>query len=85
MAPARKGTTFTAGGFRMRSIKSARTCSEVWLEKDALAGVVVDVTAEYDVPLMVRLAIVPAFRCREHGGRTPPPSTAPADCKGDQR
>ena len=24
---ARKGTTFTAGGFRMRSIKSARTCS----------------------------------------------------------
>jgi hypothetical protein len=26
---------------------------EVWLEKEALAGVVVDVTAEYDVPLMV--------------------------------
>lgn len=26
---------------------------EVWLEKDALAGVVVDVTAEYDVGLMV--------------------------------
>jgi hypothetical protein len=26
---------------------------EVWLEKDALAGVVFDVTAEYDVPLMV--------------------------------
>jgi hypothetical protein len=26
---------------------------EVWLEKDALAGVVVDVTAEFDVPLMV--------------------------------
>ncbi len=26
---------------------------EVWLEKDALAGVVVDVTEEYDVPLMV--------------------------------
>jgi hypothetical protein len=26
---------------------------EVWLEKDALAGVVVDVTATYDVPLMV--------------------------------
>jgi hypothetical protein len=26
---------------------------EVWLEKEALAGVVLDVTAEYDVPLMV--------------------------------
>ena len=26
---------------------------EVWLEKDALAGVLYDVTAEYDVPLMV--------------------------------
>jgi hypothetical protein len=26
---------------------------EVWLEKDALAGVLVDVTAEWDVPLMV--------------------------------
>ncbi len=26
---------------------------EVWLEKDALAGVIVDVTAEWDVPLMV--------------------------------
>jgi hypothetical protein len=26
---------------------------EVWLEKEALAGVVFDVTAEYDVPLMV--------------------------------
>jgi hypothetical protein len=26
---------------------------EVWLEKEALAGVVIDVTAEYDVPLMV--------------------------------
>jgi len=26
---------------------------EVWLEKDALAGVILDVTCEYDVPLMV--------------------------------
>jgi hypothetical protein len=26
---------------------------EIWLEKEALAGVVIDVTAEYDVPLMV--------------------------------
>jgi hypothetical protein len=31
----------------------AGACVEVWLEKDALAGVVLDVTAEYDVPLMV--------------------------------
>jgi hypothetical protein len=27
--------------------------SEIWLEKDALAGVVFPVTARYDVPLMV--------------------------------
>jgi hypothetical protein len=26
---------------------------EIWLEKEALAGVLIDVTAEYDVPLMV--------------------------------
>jgi hypothetical protein len=26
---------------------------EVWCEKDALAGVILEVTAEYDVPLMV--------------------------------
>jgi hypothetical protein len=26
---------------------------EIWLEKDALAGVLIDVTAEWDVPLMV--------------------------------
>jgi hypothetical protein len=26
---------------------------EIWIEKDALAGVVIDITAEYDVPLMV--------------------------------
>jgi hypothetical protein len=31
----------------------ADTYVEIWLEKEALAGVVVDVTAEYDVPLMV--------------------------------
>jgi hypothetical protein len=28
-------------------------CVEIWLEKEALAGVLVDVTAEWDVPLMV--------------------------------
>jgi hypothetical protein len=26
---------------------------EIWIEKDALAGVVIEITAEYDVPLMV--------------------------------
>jgi hypothetical protein len=26
---------------------------EIWLEKDALAGVIYDITSEYDVPLMV--------------------------------
>jgi hypothetical protein len=32
---------------------SADDYLEIWLEKEALAGVVYDVTAEYDVPLMV--------------------------------
>jgi hypothetical protein len=31
----------------------ARSPVEVWLEKDALAGVVMPVTSRYDVPLMV--------------------------------
>lgn len=29
------------------------TCVEIWIEKDALAGVVSDVTSKWDVPLMV--------------------------------
>ncbi len=37
-----------------RSVWDSQDCYvEVWLEKDALAGVLYDVTSEWDVPLMV--------------------------------
>jgi hypothetical protein len=58
----RKPTTFkgpehallrTAKFYRKSLWDEAGAYVEVWLEKDALAGVVVDVTSEYDVPLMV--------------------------------
>lgn len=43
----------TAEAYR-RSVWDAQSVYvEVWLEKDALAGVLYDVTAEWDVPLMV--------------------------------
>jgi hypothetical protein len=58
----RKPTTFvgldaclkrTARHYR-RDLWAAMDCYvEVWCEKEALAGVIVDVTDEYDVPLMV--------------------------------
>ncbi|MGI4943473.1 MAG: hypothetical protein ACRYHQ_23390 [Janthinobacterium lividum] len=43
----------TARFYRKALWTSAATYVEVWLEKDALAGVVLPVTALYDVPLMV--------------------------------
>ena len=43
----------TARFYRKDLWRGARAYVEVWLEKDALAGVVVPVTSEYDVPLMV--------------------------------
>jgi hypothetical protein len=43
----------TAQAYRKALWADADAYVEVWLEKDALAGVVVDVTAEFDVPLMV--------------------------------
>ena len=58
----RKPTTFdsledalqhTARFYRRDLWADADDYVEVWLEKDALAGVLMDVTAEYDVPLMV--------------------------------
>ena len=58
----RKSTTFggirealadTARLYRKSLWRNASTYVEVWLEKDALAGVVVPVTDLYDVPLMV--------------------------------
>lgn len=58
----RKPTTFTsvqealddtARFYRKALWTDADAYVEVWLEKDALAGVVLPVTSEYDVPLMV--------------------------------
>jgi hypothetical protein len=43
----------TAAFYRKDLWASADCYVEVWLEKDALAGVVLPITAQYDVPLMV--------------------------------
>jgi hypothetical protein len=43
----------TAKFFRRSLWTDAECYVEIWLEKDALSGVVMPVTAEYDVPLMV--------------------------------
>lgn len=43
----------TARFYRKSLWENANSYLEVWLEKDALAGVVMPVTEEYDVPLMV--------------------------------
>jgi hypothetical protein len=39
--------------YRKALWRDADAYVEIWIEKDALAGVIYDVTAEYDVPLMV--------------------------------
>jgi hypothetical protein len=58
----RKPTTFsdleaalqnTAQTYRRQLWANQDAYVEVWLEKEALAGVVVDITADFDVPLMV--------------------------------
>ena len=58
----RKPTTFssleqalrrTAEAYRRSVWDEMPVYVEIWLEKDALAGVIYDVTREYDVPLMV--------------------------------
>src|SRR6266508_1555059 len=43
----------TAQTYRRASLADQATYVEVWLEKDALAGVLLDVTDPWDVPLMV--------------------------------
>jgi hypothetical protein len=42
-----------ADGFRMNLWRGHNQRCEIWLEKDALAGVIADTTEKYDVPLMV--------------------------------
>jgi len=43
---------FTARTYRKALWEYVDAYCEIWIEKDALAGVVLDVTSEYDVPLM---------------------------------
>jgi hypothetical protein len=43
----------TAEHYRRSALREADDYLEIWCEKDALAGVLWDVTSEYDVPLMV--------------------------------
>lgn len=43
----------TARFYRKALWNGVDTYAEVWLEKDALAGVVLPITSKYDVPLMV--------------------------------
>jgi hypothetical protein len=43
----------TAKYYRRSALREADDYLEIWCEKDALAGVLWDVTSDYDVPLMV--------------------------------
>src|SRR5262249_31745817 len=43
----------TAAFYRKNLWRDADSYVEIWLEKDALAGVILPVTSMYDVPLMV--------------------------------
>ena len=43
----------TAAFYRKSLWREAETYVEIWLEKDALAGVILPVTAMFDVPLMI--------------------------------
>ena len=45
--------TETAKHYRRDLWNKAPVYVEIWLEKDALAGTIIDITQEYDVPLMV--------------------------------
>jgi hypothetical protein len=59
----------TARFYRKALWADADSYVEVWLEKDALAGVVYPITSMYDVPLMVArgyASFVPVLRGRGH-------------------
>jgi hypothetical protein len=49
----RAGLNATANQYRRNLWASMPVYCEVWIEKDALAGVLIEETATYDVPLMV--------------------------------
>ncbi len=48
-----RGVEIFAEAYRRDIWRNQENYVEIWLEKDALAGVVYEVTAEFDVPLMV--------------------------------
>jgi len=60
----------TAKFYRKALWSDVNAYVEVWLEKDALAGVIMPVTSKYDVPLMVARGLrqpeLPAQRGRVH-------------------
>jgi hypothetical protein len=55
----------TARLYRKNLWRDAEDHVEIWLEKDALAGVVLPVTARYDVPLMVARGFASETFCYE--------------------
>jgi hypothetical protein len=55
----------TARFYRKSLWKEADTHVEIWCEKDALAGVIMPVTSEYDVPLMVAKGFASETFCYE--------------------
>jgi len=52
----------TARFYRKALWADAEDYVEVWLEKDALSAVVYDVTSEFDVPLMVAVAVLLVYQ-----------------------
>jgi hypothetical protein len=58
---------------------------EIWCEKDALAGVILPVTAKYDVPLMVSRGFASETFCYEavaaRDGRSQPPGPVIVVCR----
>jgi hypothetical protein len=70
----------TAQFYRRSALAQAANYIEIWLEKDALAGVLWDVTSEYDVPLMVSRGMPSLtflhgsaqqiYKAAQHGKRT---------------
>jgi hypothetical protein len=49
----REALEATAKFYRRSALREADDYVEIWVEKDALSGVLWDVTSDYDVPLMV--------------------------------
>jgi len=64
----------TARFYRRSALAQSSDYLEVWLEKDALAGVLWDVTSDYDVPLMVSRGMPSLTSCT---GQRKQPSARP--------